>query len=178
MKKAFSYCLLLLLLWSCNNEGTKSETAGTDTTMKADLDLPFKALYSSNFTDDVSDADLITVMNSYKDWADGNMSGVEASLADSVEYTASSGRTKTFSRAELTSLWKTFRDSLSSVKIEMYAWRKMYAADLKESNVVTWYKEVSTYKDGRVDSAMYHDINGVKNGKIEWYNSMRRPYVK
>lgn len=179
MKKIFLCFVLAVLLLSCNNENTKTDArtaAASDTTTTADLDLPFKALYSSNFTDDVSDADLATVIGTYKHWQEGNISGLESVLADSVDYDASSGMSKKFSKAGLASVWKNFRDSLSSVKIEMYAWRKMYAADKKEGHVVTWYKEVDTYKDGRIDSAMYHDINGLKDGKLVWYSSMKRGY--
>jgi len=35
-----------------------------------------------------------------------------------------------------------------------------------------------TYKDGRVDSAYWHDVNMVKNGKIVWYSQYKRPIVK
>jgi ketosteroid isomerase-like protein len=51
----------------------------------------------------------------------------------------------------------------------------MYATDKKESFVVTWYKEIDTYKNGKVDSAWYHDINQIKNGKISYYRQYKRP---
>ena len=38
----------------------------------------------------------------------------------------------------------------------------------------TWYKEIDTYKTGRIDSANYSDINQVKNGKITWYSSYKQ----
>ena len=177
MKKIFFSFLVLALFFSCNTASEKSEANSTvsDTTAMEPA-LPYKALYSSKFTDKVSDADLVMVMNSYKTWQDGDVNGMESMMADSVDYDATSGLSKKYSRADLMNMWKTYRDSLSSVKIDMYAWNKMYATDKKEGHVVTWYKEIDTYKDGRVDSAMYHDINGVKDGKIVWYSSMKRPY--
>ncbi|MBK9570608.1 MAG: hypothetical protein IPO53_12315 [Chitinophagaceae bacterium] len=72
-------------------------------------------------------------------------------------------------------MWGTNRDSLSSVKIDMESWNKMYATDKKEGYIVTWYKEYDTYKTGKVDSASYHDINLLKNGKIVWYSQYKRP---
>ena len=180
MKKIFLFYVLAVLLFSCNSAPEKTEASATvsDTTTEKEPDLPFKAIYSSKFTDDVSDADLAMVMQTYKDWADGNAAGLESVLADSVDYDASSGYSKKVTKAALTNLWKTFRDSLSSVKIDMYAWKKMYATDKKEGHVVTWYKEIDTYKDVRIDSATYHDINGVKDGKLVWYSSMKRPFLK
>lgn len=182
MRKAlfFIFASASALFISCNSstEKTAATTSEGDTTMKVAVNLPFQAMYSSNFTDDVSDADLVTVMESYKHWADGNITAFEQMLADSVEYDASSGFSKKMTKAEIMNVWKTYRDSLSSVKIDMYAWRKMYAADKKEPHVVVWYKEIDTYKDGRIDSALYHDINGLKDGKISWYSSMKRGYMK
>jgi hypothetical protein len=51
----------------------------------------------------------------------------------------------------------------------------MYEPDKKEGYVVAWYKETDTYKNGKVDSAYYHDINQVKDGKIVWYAQYKRP---
>ena len=48
----------------------------------------------------------------------------------------------------------------------------------KDSIVVVWYKQIDTYKSGRVDSAHYHDINMVKGGKIVWYSQYKRPLLK
>ncbi len=72
-------------------------------------------------------------------------------------------------------MWKTYRDSLSSVRIVMDAWQKMYATDKKMGFVVTWYNEYDTYKNGKVDSAAYHDINLVKDGKIVALEQYKRP---
>lgn len=181
MRKLMFCFIIGTVLLSCNNENSKTDgktVTAADTSSGSHLSLPFKALYSSSFSDNVSDADLTMVMGTYKDWQDGNIGGIEAVLADSVDYDASSGVSKTYAKNALAQLWKTYRDSLSSVKIEMYAWRKMYTTDKKEAHVVTWYKEIDTYKDGRIDSAMYHDINGLENGKLSWYSSMKRGYAR
>ncbi|HEY6503021.1 MAG TPA: nuclear transport factor 2 family protein [Chitinophagaceae bacterium] len=171
MKKIFlCFCSAAFLL-SCNNEKTEPAAAPE----KSTADLPYTASYSSSFTTDVSDADLKMVLTTYKDWADGNMSGLENTLSDSVEVDFSSGDQFAGTKADLMKLWSTYRDSLSSVTIDMHAWQKMYAADKKTGHIVVWYKEVDTYKNGKVDSAMYHDINRVKDGKIVWYSQYKRP---
>ena len=180
MRNYFLWLSAAIFLLSCANEKEKTaEATGTDTVAeKSTVDLPYKATYSSSFTTDVSDADLKMVLNSYKDWSAGNMEGLSNSLGDSVEFDASDGSSHHLPKAELMKLWKTYRDSLSSVSIEMYAWQKMYAPDKKEGHVVTWYKEIDTYKDGKIDSATYHDINRVEDGKITWYSTMKRGFKK
>jgi hypothetical protein len=171
----FSSAIFLL---SCNNEKEKTSTETEAVAEKSTVELPYKASYSSSFTTDVSDEDLKMVLNSYKDWSAGNFDGLEKALGDSVDYDASDGSSMHLTKAGLLNLWKTYRDSLSSVTIDMYAWQKMYASDKKEGHVVTWYKEIDTYKNGKVDSATYHDINGIKDGKITWYSSMKRGFKK
>jgi hypothetical protein len=178
MKKLIFFSSLSLILIACNNDKTKSETtaaSSTDTaTSQTAVELPFKASYSSSWSDNVSDEDLKMVMNTYKNWSENNMSGLENALADSVDLDMSSGEHSKKTRAEIIKMWSTYRDSLSSVKIDMAAWHKMYSTDKNDGYIVTWYDETDTYKNGKVDSATYHDINQVKNGKIVWYSQYKR----
>ncbi len=172
MKKWIVSFILASFLFSCSDSKDKME--GSENAEKSTADLPYTATYSSQFTSDVSDADLKMVLTTYKDWASGNMDGLEATMADSVYYEGSNGTSVHLAKADLRKMWTGYRDSLSSVEIEMQAWDKMFAKDKGEGHIVTWYKEIDTYKDGRVDSATYHDINRVKNGKITYYSSMKR----
>ena len=176
MKKIMMYLLCGAFFVACNSDKDKKATTDKETkTEKSTVDLPYTASYSSSFTTDVSDADLKTVMMTYKDWADGNISGLSAGMGDTVVVEMNNGDHLTKSNADLMKFWTTYRDSLSSVTIDMQAWQKMYATNTKESHIVTWYKEIDTYKTGKVDSAYYHDINRVKNGKIVWYSQYKRP---
>ena len=177
MRKIFLFFGLAAFLLSCNTgeEKTAATTSTTDSTTKTPVDLPYTASYSSSWSTDVSDADLKMVLTTYKDWADNNMSGLGSAMADTVTVDMSSGDRKKLSKADLTKMWTTYRDSLSSVKIDMAGWQKMYATDKKEGYIVTWYDETDTYKTGKVDSASYHDINRVKDGKLVWYLQYKRP---
>jgi ketosteroid isomerase-like protein len=176
MKKILlCFCVGTFFL-SCNSD--KEKTAATETVAtpeKSTVDLPYTASYSSSWTTDVSDADLKMVLTTYKDWENNNMSGLGAGLADTVSVYFSSGDTVRLPKADIMKLFTTYRDSLSSVKIDMQGWQKMYATDKEEGYIVTWYDETDTYKTGKVDSASYHDINQVKDGKIVWYAQYKRP---
>ncbi len=184
MKKILLCLLAAAWLASCNSEKDKTageadaKTGGETASSATPADLPYTALYSSDFTEDVSDADLKMVLMSYKDWETGNMTGLGNVMADSVQLDGNDGRSRKMTNADLMKEWSMYRDSLSSINIRMHAWQKMYAADKKEPHVVVWYTEIDTYKDGRVDSADYHDINGIKDGKINWYSSYKRGYKK
>jgi len=180
MKKivlCFSFAAFLL---SCNNDKDDKTTASTtdSTTMSAPMSMaamPYTASYSCSFTTDVSDADLKMVLMTYKDWEDNNISGLKGAMADTVVLDLSSGDHLRLANPDLMKMWATYRDSLSSAKIDMQAWQKMYSSDKKEAHVVTWYKEIDIFKSGKVDSAYYSDINRIKDGKITWFSQYKRP---
>lgn len=182
MKRLFVFLSLAALLFACNNETkvkgsatTSPDSSGNAAMATAPADLPYTASYSSQWNNNVSDADLKTVLMTYKDWEDNNMKGLGSAMADSVEIDMSNGDHFKKSNADLMKMWSTYRDSLSSVKIKMDAWNKMYSTDKKEGYVVAWYDETDTYKNGKVDSASYHDINQLKDGKIVWFAQYKRP---
>jgi hypothetical protein len=176
MKKILLFTSFAAFLWSCNNTNNEKPVAADPAAdgTKSTADLPYTASYSSNFSTDVSDADLKTVLMSYKDWADGNMSNVAKEYGDSLEWDRPNGEHYKLPNADIMKIWTTYRDSLSSIAIDMQGWQKMYATDKNEGFVVTWYKETDTYKTGKVDSGYYHDINQVKNGKITWLGQYKR----
>ena len=179
MRKIFVCFFAAGFLLSCNNENEKpvaDET--TPVTEKSTVELPYTASYTSSWSTDVSDADLKTVLMTYKDWSDGNMSGLESALADSVSFDMYTGDHFNLSKAGLVKMWSTLRDSLSSVKIDMQGWQKMYATDKKETYIVTWYDETDTYKNGKVDAGSFHDINQLKDGKLVYYAQYKRPLRK
>ena len=176
MKKFLFYLSFGAFLLSCNDDKVKTASTSAGTAPeKSTVELPYMASYSSSWSADVSDADLKTVLTSYKDWADANMNGLESGMADTVTVDMSSGDHMKLSKAGLMKMWTTYRDSLSSVKIDMQGWQKMYATDKKETYIVTWYDETDTYKNGKVDAGSYHDINQLKDGKLVYYAQYKRP---
>ena len=178
MKKLLFCFSVGAFLLSCNNDkdNTSASTDVKDSTAKTTTmaDLPYKASYSSDFNSDVSDADLKTVLVSYKDWADGKMADVAKGYADTLEWMRPGGEYYKLPNAGIMKMWTVYRDSLSSITIDMQAWEKIHSADKKDNWIATWYKEIDTYKSGAVDSAYYHDLNRVKDGKIATLEQYKR----
>jgi len=175
MKKILFYFAVCLFIIACKDDKAKPDATVAANSDKPAVDLPYTASYSSSWNQDVSDADLKTVLMSYKDWADGNFANLAKGMGDTVVVDMSSGDHLVKSNADLMKMWTTYRDSLGSVKIDMVGWQKMHSTDKNSSFIVTWYDEYDTYKNGKVDSATYHDINQVKDGKIIWYAQYKRP---
>jgi hypothetical protein len=181
MKRILFFVFIIIIYIACNSGPTPAADASIDTSKaaapaSAAVTLPYTAEYAT-LTDDVSDANLLVVLNSYKTWENGDMTGVRSTLADSVYYHSWSGWEFNGTGDSLLTYWKLSRDSLSSVNIKMTAWRKQHSVEKNEDWVSVWYDEVDKYKIGKVDSASYQDDNLVVNGKIKVF-SQHKQFLK
>ncbi len=168
MKKyILSILVLTVLIVACNN---KEETKTTASTIK----LPYEAGYTTDFTNNVSDSDLLLVLNSYKYWETGDLKALRTTMGDSVSVNDASGFKFHGLSDSMMKTWTVSRDSLSSVVIKMDVWLKNHAVKDSMDYINVWYKEIDTYKTGKVDSAYYEDDNGLKNGKIVWFSSHKQ----
>ncbi|HET7116076.1 MAG TPA: hypothetical protein VFI29_06275 [Hanamia sp.] len=167
MKKFIIICLLAGII-SCQNKKQ------TKTTATSSIQLPYTATYTTDFNNNVSDSDLLLVLNSYKDWETGDMNALRSTMGDSMYVNGADGFKFSGLTDSLMKYWKVNRDSLSSVKITMDVWLKNHSLKDSSNFINVWYKEIDTYKIGKVDSANYEDDNMVKNGKILWYSSHKQ----
>lgn len=168
----FSIFSLAAVLTACND---KTDTKATGIASSASsIKLPYEASYATDFTNNVSDSDLLLVMNTYKYWESGDLKALRATMGDSMYVNGANGFTFSGSTDSLMKSWQTSRDSLSSVKIYMDVWIKLHAVKDSADYINVWYKEVDTYKTGKVDSANFADVNRIKNGKMIWYSSYRQ----
>lgn len=183
MKKFMLFLSIVLVFIACNSETKPAEATG-DTTAKSTeptaapaVALPYTPEYVT-LTDDVSDNDLLTTLNSYKYWENGDIAAVRSTFADSVEFQGWQGMHYKGLADGLMKIWKLSRDSMSSVKINMIAWRKQHSVEKNEDWVSVWYNEIDTYKTGRVDSASFQDDNLLVNGKIRIYSQHKQVLPK
>jgi hypothetical protein len=169
MKKLVIMAAAALFFAACNNEKKEGQKESGSS-----IQMPYKANYSSDFNSNVSDSAVLTVLNSYKYWENADMNGLAGTIGDSLYFQGWDGMKLNGTNADIMKLWSSHRDSMSKVEISMDAWSKDHSADKNDDFVLVWYKEIDTYKSGKVDSANYADINQVKNGKIYWYAQYRQ----
>jgi ketosteroid isomerase-like protein len=161
---------------ACTGTTTASKESGESTpgtSATSEISFPYTADFSSKISRG-NDSNALLVLNSYKAWETGDMTALANTLADSVEMIFSNGTDISSTRDSIMAMAKNYRDSLSSVNIKMGVWEPVRADDKNVDAVLVWYKEIDTYKNGKVDSADYHEINGVKDGKITFVESYRR----
>ncbi|MGB8195271.1 MAG: hypothetical protein WCF67_25265 [Chitinophagaceae bacterium] len=170
MKRILLICSCICGLMACNSDSTTI----SDVSTTPPVQLPFTASYTADWSDSVSDQDLLVVLNSYKYWQDNDMKALSGVMGDSVTFLSYSGFKYSGRKDSLMNMWTKSRDSMSGVTIIMDSWRKAHSTAKKGDFVSVWYKEIDTYKDGRVDSAYYQDNNMILNGKIVWYAQHKR----
>ena len=174
MKKYISGIILLMVFAACNNkEESKSEGTATSS-----VKLPYEAGYTTEFNNKVSDSSLLLVLNSYKYWETGDVQALRGTMGDSMEVQGADGFRFKGGTDSLMKIWTATRDSLASVVITMEVWLKNHSLKDSMDYINVWYKEIDTYKSGRVDSANYEDDNAVRNGKIIWFSSHKQKLAK
>ena len=171
MKKIiFGVFTLIAFLIACTAKKEEAKTSSTASSVK----LPYEAMYTTDFTNNVSDSDLLMVMNSYKYWETGDLAALRTTMGDSMSVDGSDGFKFNGLTDSLMKPWQTSRDSMSSIVIKMDVWLKNHSVKDSMDYINVWYKEIDTYKTGRVDSANYSDVNGLKNGKVVWFSSFKQ----
>ena len=179
MKKVLGLFLIPLCFAACTSStpDTRATVAKDSVTAAPPVILPYTASYSSNFVPG-KQADVLTVLNSYKTWETNDMKGLRATCGDSLEMVFSNGASIKGRTDSLMKIISKYRDSLSSVQITLIAWTSNHSVDKNEDWVNVWYKEVDTYKKGKVDSLYFEDDNLVKDGKIAWVSSHSQKFKK
>jgi len=160
--------LIFILIVSIIYSACTSRTAGIQMENKdsSSVALPYTAAYSSKFSVG-KDSNSLMVLNNYKAWEDGDMNAFKNTLSDSFTIYFADGGKFSGTRDSAMILASAFRDSISKVELKIDAWVPLHSEDRNEDWVSVWYKEIDTYKNGKIDSAYYQDDNMLdKNGKI------------
>ncbi len=171
IRLALAACVFLVACTSKNHTDMANNSSGN-------LTMPYTASYATEFNNHVSDSVLLNVLNSYKYWETGDINALRSTMSDSAYVEGADGFRFKGLTDSLMNIWRKMRDSLSSVKITMDVWLKNHSVKDSADYINVWYKEIDTYKNGKVDSANFEDDNGIKNGKIIWFSSHRQALNK
>src|SRR5215471_5046782 len=94
------------LFVACNTGGPK--VAGADTA--SSITFPYAANYNTDWSYDVSDSDLLLVLNSYKYWENGDLTALRSTMGDSMRVDGDNGFKFNGLADSLMKTWQTFRD--------------------------------------------------------------------
>ena len=168
--------VLSVLLFSCNAE-EKKETENKATTPEVSSTLPYTAIYSSKFEmGDAKNAEAI--LAAWKSWDDGNLQTSRKLFADTMHFYLRDGSEmhgptdSTLAGAQL------FRNTFSTVKSTVHMYMPLKSTDKNENWVCIWGTEVSTYKQGKIDSVGLQETwRFNKDGKIDLVYQFGRSLV-
>ena len=174
MKKFLFLFLIPLFLGSCAGNNTGELSANKNSVSGKDS-IPFRATYSSNFIPGRQN-NVAVVLNVFKAWEKNDMKVIEANFTDSVElYFPTGDIFKNTIGGFIKIADEYFVHGLTKKELIIYSWMPNHSVDKNEGWVNIWYKEIDTYKNGRIDSLELQDDNLFKNGKIEKvYSHMRK----
>lgn len=166
-------CLAVLLACNESKTDTKTET-GTETkssmpTMPYTLDQPYKNWQAGD------QQNALLVLTSLKAWEEGDINKSMEGFADSIEINFDSWVGK-YSKDTLAKYFAENRNKYASVTVKMQDWESVIAEDKSEQWVTMWYKEITTDKSGKVDSAAYINDARIVNGKITILNEAIRHF--
>ena len=171
MKKVLGLFLIPLCFAACTSStpDTRATVAKDSVTAAPPVILPYTASYSSNFVPG-KQADVLTVLNSYKTWETNDMKGLRATCGDSLEMVFSNGASIKGRTDSLMKIISKYRDSLSSVQITLIAWTSNHSVDKNEDWVNIWCRERDYPKAGKADTTLMFEKWMLKDGRIYYFN--------
>jgi hypothetical protein len=165
MQKIFIVALAIAL-FSCNSE-EKKEAAKSATSPEVSSTLPYAATYSSKFEmGDAKNAEAI--LAAWKSWDDGNLQTSRKLFADSMHFYLRDGSVMTGRTDSTLAGAQMYRSMFTSVKSTVHAYMPLKSTDKNENWVCIWGTEVTTDKQGKIDSiGLQETWRFNKDGKID-----------
>src|SRR5664279_4702007 len=146
--RKFVFSLIVPFCFIACKDSTPPPSAsapGNDSAVAAAITMPYVAEYSSNFVPG-KQADVLTVLNSYKAWETNDMKAMRATFWDSLTMEFPDGSKMSGPSDSLVKMAAKFRDSLSKVELTFIAWTSNHSVDKNEDWVNVWYKETDYHK--------------------------------
>jgi hypothetical protein len=147
-------------------KGEQVKEKGT-ANMGSSVELPYVASYSSNFEIDNSPYTK-TVLDVWKAFENNTIDAVSGSFADTILIILADGNVIKGKTDFLAGI-KSYRGSISSLKIDVAAWLATKSVDKDEHWVCVWADEIQTSSDGKTQTTPLHEIWRVnKDGKVDY----------
>jgi hypothetical protein len=180
MKQTLLSLCIAVALFACNSSDkpTKTESKMSDPKVAAmstnDLAYPVKdwGEWQPGSMDNLK-----MVLQSLKDYENGNVDACLASFADSI-HLSFDGMTGTYSKDSVQKMFSTERKSIKAMKIDMDDYESVKSKDGKQEYVSLWYKQTWQDSKGNWDSVVCMDDLKIVNGKIASIDEKNRHFPK
>ncbi len=119
-----------------------------------------------------------TILKLWKSWDDGNLAGDSSLFADTIHMYTRDGSAMDGLSDSINAGAQQFRNMFTTVKSTVHAIFPVKSTDKNENWVCVWGTEVSTDKQGKVDSiGLQETWRFTKDGKVDMLLQYARPLV-
>lgn len=178
MKQKFLLFLAIGAIVSCNSGDKKTDEAQVKSSATEEPKMNYAyTIEHPDYWEIGSRENTKTVLQSLKDFENGNVDAALTAFADSVEIRFSDMQGK-FSKDSLRTMFTKDRSMLKDFKINMEDFESVKSKDGKEEWVSLWYKQKWQDQKGNWDSVICMDDMKFVNGKIASLDEKRRKLAK
>ncbi len=180
IKRNFCYLLFAVFFLACNNND-KSETAKAPDADTADKsqpepmpvlpEMPSYVVYKNWEPGKPQNAELI--LNVYKAWDSETAANMDNYFADSTAYDLPDGTRATTTNKTIEAKFRKWRNAYKETSNVPFSLISLYNKDRDQEWVIAWTWNKWTYTDGKKDSMLFCDNWRIKQGKIEYLNSLQ-----
>ncbi|RZL62997.1 MULTISPECIES: hypothetical protein [Pedobacter] len=162
MKKISFLLLMALCFGACQNKDTKTTDAETADTTK--YPYTFKKVQGWKINNDHKNG--LTALSIIKSFENMDTATMGKLLADSVWFNLDGYKFKGTRIQFLNQIQGEFA-KMSSFKIDMEDMASVINKDKSEEWVSLWYKQVTSTKDGKIDTIQLYNDFKIKDGKVQ-----------
>jgi hypothetical protein len=155
---------ILFALVSCNSE--KKEESKTASASETNAAI-YPADYSAKFEmGDAKNSEAVLAL--WKAWDDGDLMKARKVFADTTKFYFRDGSTMIGQTDTILAQAQVFRSSFATVKSTVHAYFPIKSTDAGHDWVCIWGKEISTDKNGKMDSVSLQETwRFNKDGKVD-----------
>jgi hypothetical protein len=168
MKKMFIVAITVSLVACNSGENKTAAFSGKDSTAKTTINTaPYTASYSSSFEmGDSRHAE--TILALWSEWDNGNLEPSKSHFADTVQLYTGDGSLISGPRDSAIAGAQSYRNMFTTVKSTLGAIFPIKSTDKNEDWVCVWGTEVTTDKNGKIDSVHLQETwRFNKQGKVD-----------
>ena len=179
MTKTILLAAVILINLSCsdsqtNNEADSKEPATAATTATTEVSkvpyLPSYVVYKDWKTGKPENAEMI--IRVYEAWDGKSQEEMASYFADSTTYDFPDGTRAITTNKNVATKFRQWRNSFGETSNIPFSLISLYNDETDQDWVIAWTWNKWVYKDGKKDSMLYCDNWRIKNGKINYLNSL------
>lgn len=171
IKKLTTIFAVTLLFAACQSKDAKT----TDSAMADTTKYPYTPKKVHNWEMNPDSKNMVAAMSALKGFANLDTTAVKPFIGDSIWLVVDQYEFKG-TKSQFLGVAKHEMDRFNHIEIDMEDMESVISKDKSEEWVSLWYKQISTMKDGKVDTVNCFNDFKLKDGKVVgWSEYIQHP---